>query len=205
MPSNVAPPREVKIAGIIALGVAVVGALQAINAFAERQHLASGLAKAGQYMNAGQAIFKTGNLRGSLQLALGLGIAAVVLFALLALLLRGGFRRSRVIAWLAAVALIVGELVLMAADSSAVKTGNFVTAVDVPGGNLDTVTMLNKMLVPGWFPPVHYVTELLMLVGLIAVCVQLLRPRSAEFFRGDPAETVEDDRVWTTSRMRPRD
>ena len=93
----------------------------------------------------------------------------------------------------------------MAADSSAVKTGKFVSDIDVAGGNADTVAMLNNLLVPGWFPPLHYVSELLIVLGLVAVCVLLLRPGAADFFRGEPTDVVEDERVWNTSRMRSTD
>jgi hypothetical protein len=198
-------PRAVTIAVFLALGVSAAGVVQAINAFLERRNLATGLTEAGKYMNIDQAIYRTINLKGSVTLALFLGICAAVLMAALSLALSQGRRWARVLTWIVGGGLIVGELILMAADSSAVKTGTFVRDVDVPGGNLDTVAMLNNLLVPAWFPPLHYFAELAVLVTVILLCIQLARPAAAEYFRLEVEKKGTDDgRVWSTSKIRRR-
>ncbi len=197
-------PRAVTIAVLLALGVSAAGVVQAVNAFLERRNLAAGLVEAGKYMSIDQAIYRTINLKGSLTLALFLGVCAAVLMAGLSLALSQGRRWARVVTWIVGVGIIIGEVILMAADSSAVKTGKFVTAVDVPGGNLDTVAMLNNLLVPGWFPPLHYLAELAILLSAIMLCIQLVRPAAAEYFRPEVDERGTDDgRTWSTSKIRP--
>ena len=144
-------------------------------------------------MSAENAIYRTTDLRGSIVLAI---------FAPLAVFLSLGKRWARVLAWVLTVGMVVGELILMASDSSAVKTGDFVRDVDVPGGDASTVSMLNSMLVPGWFPPIHYVTELVLLVGLVALGIQLARPAVAEYFAKESPSESTDARVWSTTHAR---
>jgi len=187
----------------MALAVAGTGLIQGGNAFLERNHLADGLNQVGQYMAAENAIYRTTDLRGSLVLATWLGALAVVLFTPLAVFLSLGQRWARVLSWVLVAAMIVGQLILMASDSSAVKTGEFVRDVDVPGGDAGTVSMLKTMLVRSWFPPVHYISELLLLVGLIALGIQLARPTVAEYFAKESPPEGTDERVWSTSQARP--
>jgi uncharacterized membrane protein len=151
-------------------------------------------------MNLDQAIYRTTNLRGSLSLTLVLGICAVVLFAPVSLLIANRVPWARLAGWIIGIALIGGEAVLMTADSSAVKTGKFVLDIDVPGGDAQLVDRLNTMLVPGWFPPVHYAAELLAMVCLVGTCIQLAR--SSEYFRREEPDSGEDNRVWSTAKMR---
>jgi len=196
-------PRAITIAVLLALGVSAAGVVQAVTAFLERRNLASGLVEAGKYMSVDQAIYRTINLKGSLTLALFLGVCAAVLMAALSLVLSQGRRWARVVTWIVGGGLIIGELILMAADGSAVKTGKFVRDVDVPGGNLDTVAMLNNLLVPGWFPPLHYFAELAVLVSVILLCIQLVRPAAAEYFHLEVEKRGTDDgRIWSTSKIR---
>jgi hypothetical protein len=180
------------------LGVGLAGAGQAMTALVEKNHIEAGLTEVAKYMDLGQAMFRTANLRGSLNLALTLGLIGLIVFMPLTLLLRYRVSWARLPIWLAGIGLAIGEIILMAADSSAVKTGRFVTDIDVPGGRAETVDMLNGMLVPSWFPPLHYVFELLVLVGAIAVCIQILRPGVAGYVRREAeVEESSDDRVWS--------
>lgn len=199
-PPDLAKPRPVTLAILFTLGAGLAGAIQAINAYAEKRTVTAGLAEAGKYMNLDQAIYRTTNLRGSLSLALVLGICALVLFAPVSLLIANRVPWARIAGWIIGIALIAGEAVLMTADSSAVKTGKFVLDIDVPGGDAQLVDRLNGMLVPGWFPPVHYAAELAALVCLVGACIQLAR--SSEYFRREEPDSAEDDRVWSTTRMR---
>lgn len=194
--------RPASTAVLLALGIAGAGLIQGTNAFLERNHLADGLNQVGRYMSAENAIYRTTDLRGSVVLAIWLGALAVGIFAPLAVLLSLGKRWARVLTWILGTGMIIGQVILMASDSSAVKTGEFVRDVDVPGGDANTVSMLNTMLVPRWFPPVHYVTELLLLVGLVLLCIQLARPTVAEYFAKESPEEGTDDRVWSTSQAR---
>jgi hypothetical protein len=193
-------PRDVRLAVILCLAVGVAGLLQALTAFLERRHLDAGLSKVSAYMNLDTAIYRTSDLSGSLKLAMALGICALVFLVPLGFFLSRGYQRARVATWVVGAALIVGEVVLIASDSSAVKTGEFVTEVDVPGGDPGIVAMLNGLLVQGWFPPLHYVTELLVLVGVIWLCIQLIRPASGEYFRREVETATHDDRVWNLKR-----
>ncbi len=195
-------PRAVRVVFLLAVAVSAAGVVQALVAFLERRNLAAALIEAGKYMSMDQAIYRTINLKGSLNLALFLGVCAAVLMAALSLVLNRGRGWARVVTWFVGGGIIVGELILMAADGSAVKTGKFVSDIDVPGGNLDTVAMLNNMLVPAWFPPMHYFAELAVLIGTITLCVQLARPVVAEYFRLEVERATDDSRVWSTSKIR---
>lgn len=202
--ASVAKPREVSLAVVLCLAVGAAGLLQALTAFFERRHLEAGLLEVGKYMSVEQAIYRTTDLRGSLPLAIALGASALVVLVPLSVFLSRGRPWARMLTWIVGAGLIIGEVVLMAADSSAVKTGEFISDLDVPGGDPGTVAMLNGLLVPGWFPPLHYIAELLVLVGVIAVGIQLLRPASTEYFRGDADQraTARDDRIWSTDITR---
>lgn len=197
-----ARPREVRLAIILCLAVAAAGFLQALTAFLERRHLDAGLSQAGRYMSPQTATYRTSDLRGSLTLAMVLGTSALVLLVALSFFLSRGRPWARVLTWIVGAALIVGEVVLTSADSSAVKTGEFITDMDVPGGDPGTVAMLNGLLVPGWFPPLHYVAELLVLAGIIWICIQLVRPHAGEYFRRELDTAKHEDRVWSTDFRR---
>lgn len=194
-------PRSVSLAVLFALAISVAGLAQGVNALTERNHLTAGLKQVGQFMSTEQAIYRTRDLDGSLGFAVTLGFSALVLFLPLAFLISQGRTWARTVALVLSVGLTIGQIVLMAADSSAVKTGQFVTAADVPGGAEDMADRLNSMIVHSWFPPVHYVAEFLVLFGAIALCIQLIRPSTTDFFRNEPPdEATTDDRVWSTRR-----
>jgi hypothetical protein len=194
-------PRSVSLAVAFALAISLAGLVQGVNALAERNHLSAGLKQIGQFMSVEQAISRTRDLEGSLNLAVNVGFGALILFIPLAFLISQGRAWARVVALVLGIGLIIAELILMVSDSTAVKTGKFVREADVPGGAAATVDRLNDMIVLGWFPPVHYLAEFLVLLTAIAFCVQLVRPSTSDFFRNEPPdEHAEDDRVWSTRR-----
>jgi hypothetical protein len=197
-------PRSVSLAVIFALAISVAGLVQGVNALTERNHLTAGLKQVGEFMSVEQAIYRTRDLEGSLDFAVALGFGALVLFVPLAYLISRGRSWARVVALILGAGLIIGQVVLMSADGTAVKTGRFVTEADVPGGAEAMVDRLNGMIVHAWFPPVHYVAEFLVLFATIALIIQLIRPTTTDFFRHEPPdeETATDDRVWSTSNRR---
>jgi hypothetical protein len=177
---------------------AAIGLVQAINARIEQGTLAAGVAEASKYMNEDQANYVTAGLRGSLGLAWPAGVTAVVVGIGLAPMIMRGKRWARVGLWGAGGLLIIAEMVLAASDS-VVTTGNYVRDVDVPGGDLTIVAMINHLLVPGWFFPVYYLTEFAILVCLAAAVVHSVLPSASEYFRVGPQKYVEDQRAWSVT------
>jgi hypothetical protein len=184
------------------LVVAGIGLIQAINAVVEQHTLAAGIVEASKHMNESQAIFVTGGLRGSLGLALPAGVAAVVIGLGLAPVIMRGKRWARTALWGLGGLLFVSEMILAASDS-VVTTGNYVRDVDVPGGDLAIVAMINHLLVPGWFFPVYYLTEFALLVCIAAAVVHSMLPSAAEYFRLGPEKFSQDRQVWSTTGRAP--
>jgi hypothetical protein len=195
-------PAAISRCSVYLLIGAGLGLIQAINAFVEQRTLASGITEASKYMNESQAIYVTAGLRGSLSLALPAGVIAVVMGLGLAPMITRGKRWARLGLWAIGGLLVVAEVVLAASDSLVI-TGNYVRDVDVPGGDLSTVAMINHLLAPGWFFPVYYLTEFFIVVCAAAAVVNSVLPSAAEYFRVGPEKYNEDRQEWSMTGRAP--
>lgn len=195
-------PQSVRLAVIGMLAVAGAGLVHGVNGLLESAAYASGLDEASKTVNRQQIIDVTGNLRGSVVLISVLGIATVVLLVPLAALVNRRLRWARVTTAVVAGVLIIGEIVLLASDSSSVQTGNFIRDSFVPGGDLATVEAMNRLIVPSWFVPIHYLTEFAILAGLIFVLVQLFRTTTNEYFQDGHETVAHAENTWAIAQVR---
>jgi len=200
-----AKPKSVRQAVLGMVAVAGIGLVQGVNALAERSAYNNGIDEVSKTVNHEQIIAVTGNLRGSVLLASVLGVLALVAVLPLAGLVNIRKRWARTVTAIVAILLIMGEVVLMAADSSSVKTGNFIREPDVAGGSLATVEAMNRILVPSWFVPLHYLTEFGVLAATIFVLVHLFRAPTNDFFMAGHEKVIHADNTWSVAQVRRDD
>jgi hypothetical protein len=96
-----------------------------------------------------------------------------------------GDHRGRVLAWVMAGVLGVGELTEVSAD---------------PGWDPDYI----GTVVGGWYLPMYFTVEVACLVGAIAIAWLLVTQGARDYFDRSRRSTAADEaRVWDVSRIRP--
>jgi hypothetical protein len=180
--SDVRPPRPVVIASLLLGGTALVSALDVVATRMAAGHLgdaAPGFLRTMAEAAVDEAPEWVDHVRGSLNYSTAVAAGALVVFAVLAVLLRRRSQAARVAVWVAAL-LAVCFFGVGLADSPE----NF----SPPDGSREIVEQAWPALLPGWYPTVRSLLFTGEVLTVLVASFLLLRTPAADFYRPQVVE-----------------
>jgi hypothetical protein len=176
------PPRAVTVASLLLAGTAVVGAVDAMVTWVAAGRVndaAPGFLQAMAALDVKDAADWVAQVQGSLNYSLAVAAGAIVVFAVLAFVVRRRTQGARMAVWLAAVV-----AVYMFGIGLANSPENF----SPPEGSQAVVEQAWSVLLPGWYPTARSLLMTGELVTVVVASLLLLRTAAGEYYRSQVAE-----------------
>jgi hypothetical protein len=196
-------PRPVTLARKAFLVAGIGGLLYVILGIIQLRHLTAGLEVIGAEIELSPldplSIMARG-MASFIRYTVGLAVIVALTMLPFGLFIERARNWSRVVMIITCYVMIAGVLALLGSDAYTLQFGDVVS----PVGTVDApqAERFSALLVAPWFPPVHYVVEIVLLVAAIVGAITLSLSDSAEYFRRWDQVTELDPRVWSISQLK---
>jgi hypothetical protein len=179
---DVRPPRSVTVASLLLAGTAVVGAVDAMVTWVAAGRVndaAPGFLQVMAALSVDDAADWVSQVQGALNYSLAVAAGAIVVFAVLALVVRRRTQAARMAVWIAAV---------VAVYLFGVGLANSPENFSPPDGSQAVIEQAWSVLLPGWYPTARSLLITGELVTVVVASLLLLRTSAGEYYRRQVAE-----------------